>query len=444
MLPDAADLWDPALRGIDEVLDDEELVEPVAEAMARRHPGSRRCGRPSTPAEVALRMLVLKHLYNWSFDECEREVRGSLVYRAFCRIGCERVPDAKTLIRISKLLGPEALKGVLERIVARAQKLKLVRGRRMRVDTTVVETNIHYPTDSSLLADGVRVITRTVKKLVGKAGTAVVAMRDRTRSVTRQALEIARGSRQAAKEQVRTRLRKSYGKLIAITRAVIRDAEKVIASTSRRVGAADELKHNIQRTIGLVRRVLEQTRARVFKGDSHHPGKVLSLFEPHSEAIRKGKLSKPTEFGKLVKIQEAEGQLVTDYQVCATRVPDVTLWKPSLQRHRELFGRVPRMATADAGFGSATNERAALDMGVRSVALPRGGRLTPERRRHQRQPWFRKAMRWRTGAEGRISVLKRRHGLTRCRYRGLLGMERWVGMGVIANNLFILGSALTR
>jgi IS5 family transposase len=328
--------------------------------------------------------------------------------------------------------------------VVRALELKLVRGRRMRVDTTVVETNIHYPTDSSLLADGVRVITRTVKKLVGKAGAAVVAMRDRRRSVTRQALEIARGSRQAAKEHVKTRLRKSYGKLMAITRAVIRNAEKVIASTRRRVGALDDLKHNIQRTIGLVRRVLEQTRARVFKGDSHHPGKLLSLFEPHSEAIRKGKLSKPTEFGKLVKIQEAEGQFVTDYQVCATRVPDVTLWKPSLQRHQELFGRVPRMATADAGFGSAANERAALGMGIRTVALPRGGRLTPERRRHQRQAWFRKAMRWRTGAEGRISVLKRRHGLNRCRYRGLLGMERWVGMGVIANNLFILGSALTR
>ncbi len=117
MLPDAADLWDPTLRGIDEVLDDEDLVDPAAEAMARRRPGSRTCGRPSTPAEVALRMLVLKHLYAWSFDECEREVRGSLVYRAFCRIGCERVPDAKTLIRLSQLLGEQVLRPILERLV---------------------------------------------------------------------------------------------------------------------------------------------------------------------------------------------------------------------------------------------------------------------------------------------------------------------------------------
>jgi len=117
LLPDGDKLWDPALRRIDEVLDDEELVDLVADALGRRRPGSRRRGRPSTPAEVVLRMLVLKHLYDWSFDECEREVRGSLVYRAFCRIDCERVPDAKTLIRLSHLLGSDVLKKVLARLI---------------------------------------------------------------------------------------------------------------------------------------------------------------------------------------------------------------------------------------------------------------------------------------------------------------------------------------
>jgi IS5 family transposase len=445
MLPDAADLWDPTLRGIDEILDDEDLVEPMAEAMARRRPRSRTCGRPSTPAEVALRLLVLKHLYGWSFDECEREVRGSLVYRAFCRIGCERVPDAKTLVRLSQLLDEEVLRPVLERLVEHARELKLVRGRRMRVDTTVVETNIHYPTDSSLLADGVRVLTRTAKALAAQAGDVAGGMRDRTRSVSRQVLKIARGSRQAAKEGVKTRLRESYGKLMAITRAAVRDADKVVERLAEARGArVDALKERIGQTVTLIRRVLDQTRARVFKGDRHYPGKVLSLFEPHTEAIRKGKLSKPTEFGKLVKIQEAEGQFITDYEICATRVPDQTLWKPSLDRHTELFDRVPRLATADAGFGSAANERLAREMGVPRVALPRNGHLTPQRRQFQRQRWFRKAMRWRTGGEGRISVLKRRHGLSRCRYRGLQGMERWVGLGVIANNLCAMAGALQR
>src|SRR6266446_4963864 len=153
LLPDADKLWDPALRRVDEVLDDDGLVDLVADALGRRRAGSRKRGRPGTPAEVVLRMLVLKHLYDWSFDECEREVRGSLVYRAFCRIDCERVPDAKTLIRLSHLLDPGVLKGLLARLVTRGRQRRVVPGRRLRVDTTVVETNIHYPTDATLLAD---------------------------------------------------------------------------------------------------------------------------------------------------------------------------------------------------------------------------------------------------------------------------------------------------
>src|SRR6266702_5088822 len=165
LLPDGDKLWDPVLRRIDEVLEDEDLVDLVVEALGRRRPGSRRRGRPGTPAEVALRMLVLKHLYDWSFDECEREVRGSLVYRAFCRIDGERVPDAKTLIRLAHLLDEPVLKDILARLVALGRARRVVRGRRLRVDTTVVETNIHYPTDATLLADGVRVLTRGLRRI---------------------------------------------------------------------------------------------------------------------------------------------------------------------------------------------------------------------------------------------------------------------------------------
>ena len=159
LLPDGDKLWDPALRAIDEVLTDDGLVDQVVESLGRLWWWRR--GRLGTPAEVVLRMLVLKHLFDWSFDECEREVRGSLVYRPFCRIDGERVPDAKTLIRLSHCLGPEVLKGLVARLGAVARQRRVVRGGRLRVDTTVVETNIHYPTDSTLLADGVRVLTRT-------------------------------------------------------------------------------------------------------------------------------------------------------------------------------------------------------------------------------------------------------------------------------------------
>jgi transposase, IS5 family len=446
ILPDGDQLWDPELRRIHEVLDDEALIKEVEEALRRRRPKSRLRGRPGTPAEVVLRLLVLKHLYNWSFADCVREVRGSLIYRAFCRIDCERVPDDKTLIRLAQALGAEVWKKILERLVRIARQRKVVRGLRLRVDTTVVETNIHYPTDSSLLGDGVRVVTRTLKKIRQRLGK--LRFRDRTRSADRRVFAIAQQSRKLGPE-AQARVKKLYRHLMGTTRAVLREAGRGVIQAKRRAqklapsarqrvqGLCQQVKHMSE----LIQRVLEQTKARVLKGDTHHPDKVLSVFETYTEAIRKGKKVKPTEFGKLVKIQEAESQFITDCEVCTERVPDGELWEPSLERHQKLFGRPPRLATADAGFGSAVNEQRAKEAGVQRVALPAHGRLSPRRRAYQKQRWFRRAQRWRTGCEGRISALKRRHGLDRCRYRGVQGMERWVGLGVIANNLLVLARA---
>jgi IS5 family transposase len=444
LLPDGHKLWDDELRAIDPILDDEAIVELVAEALRRRRPLSAVRGRLGTPATVVLRLLILKHLYDWSFDECERVVRGSLVYRAFCRIDGERVPDAKTLIRLSQLLGPDTLKPILERVVQLARQRRVTRGARMRVDTTVVETNIHYPTDSSLLADGVRVLTRTMRRVATRVGA--LRVRNRTRSVARRVFEIVQRSRAAgrgtaaAQAKRQARVITLYRAVMAITRAVVRDAEAVGRHlTAPRAEGVARLGRHLEETVSLVRRVLAQTRARVLNGDPHHPDKVLSLFEPQTEVIRKGKAAKPTEFGKVVKLQEADGHIITDYAVCATRRPDDELWVPALERHRALFGRPPHLAVADAGFASTANERAATDLGVPRVALPRRGR--PSHHPPPRPRWYHRALRWRTGSEGRISVVKRCHGLRRCRYRGLPGMERWVGLGVIASNLRVLGRA---
>jgi IS5 family transposase len=441
LLPDGDKLWDPVLQRIDTALEDDELVDLTVAALSRRYPRSSCRGRFGTPAEVVLRMLVLKHLYQWSFDECEREVRGSLVYRAFCRIDCERVPDAKTLIRLAHLLDPARLKALLDRLVAMAREQRVIRGRRLRVDTTVVETNIHYPTDSALLADGVRILTRTMQRVRDRAKTVVLQVRDRTRSVTRRVFEIAQRSRtisrwrSAAQEKAQTRMTQLYRELLRIARAVVSDAEHVRDRTRREMAKGTvRLRDRLRDTATAVRRVLAQTRARVIRGDTHYPDKLLSLFEPHTEAIRKGKATKPTEFGKLVKIQEAEAQFISDYEVCPRRVPDGTLGAASIDRHRQLFGRAPRLAVADAGFALRGNEQLAYARGVQYVVLPR-------QRQERRCRRVRAALRWRTGSEGRISALKRRHGLARCRYHGLAGMERWVGLGVIANNLLVLGRA---
>jgi IS5 family transposase len=440
LLPDGHKLWPDWLRKIDTLLEDEAVIEAVAQGLERRWPQSRRRGRPGTPAEVVIRMLLLKHLFDWSYDDLEREVRANLVYRAFTRLDAEEVPDAKTILKIARALGPEVIEHLHHRVLDVAKRAGVTHGRRFRIDTTVVETNVHYPTDSSLLQDGVRVLTRTMQRASAALGDARGRVRDRRRSVGRRVLVIGR---QARSPETRDALVRSYRQLMASTRAVMRDAGTMVRRINHRLRTAAgsmattlrQARQQLQDVQPLVTRVLGQTRARVLGGDTHVADKVLSLFEPHTEAIRKGKIAKPTEFGKLVTIQESEHQIITAYAVHDRRPADMTLWTPALDRHIAIFNRPPAIAAGDRGFASAKNEEAAVQRGVRRVILPRPGRTTPARRAYERQRWFRRGQRWRVGCEGRISVIKRRHGLRRCRYRGPDGTARWVGLGVIANNL---------
>jgi transposase, IS5 family len=444
-------LWEEWMRQVDALLADRELVQIVYEALARRWPQSRTRGRPATPAEVVLRLLLLKHMRNWSYRVLEREVRANLVYRQFTRVGAHKVPDAKTLGKLALALGPEIIEQIHRRVIAIAREKQIVRGRRLRLDTTVVETDIHYPTDSSLLGDGVRVLTRTMKRIAEITGRAGTALRDRTRAVGYQVRHIARASRSRVR-QGQERLTSSYRKLLYHTARVVGQAKRFAAEVAtgrkRARGLLDQLrleahKAYLQRMIPLVRQVMHQTRERIFKGNTHVPGKLVSLFEPHTEVIRKGKAAKPTEFGKMVKIQEAEAQIVTHYQVYQQRPWDSDLLLPALDVHRQLLGRMPYLVTADAAFFSHRNALTAQVRGVKRVAIPNlSPKRSAQRKRLEKKRWFRNAQRWRTGSEGRISLLKRRHGLNRCRYKGMPGIERWVGLGVIADNLINIGHAL--
>lgn len=448
LLPDGHKLWPDWLRKIDTVLEDEAVIDVVAHALEARWPQSRRRGRPGTPAEVVIRMLMLKHLFDWSYDDLEREVRANLVYRMFTRIDAGDVPDAKTILKIARALGPEVIAQLHRQVVEVAKRAGVTHGRRFRVDTTVVATNVHHPTDSTLLRDGVRVLTRTMQRASVGLGERAARVRNRLRSVTRRVLIIGY---EARSPKTRDAMVKSYGRLIATTRAVLRDAATMGRRLRQRVRTADpSLRPMLRRAHAqlqamrpLVQRVVDQTRARLLGGDTHVPDKVLSLFEPHTETIRKGKISKPNEFGKLVTIQESEHQIVTAYDVHVKRPADVTLWTAALDRHLRIFGRAPDLAAGDRGFSSATNEQAATDRGVRRVVLPRRGPKSPARHAYERQRWFRRGQRWRVGCEGRISVLKRRHGLDRCRYHGEDGMHRWVGFGVIADNLMNIATFAT-
>ncbi len=331
LLPDGHKLWPDWLRRIDTLLEDESVIEVVAQALEQRWPQSRRRGRPGTPAEIVIRMLILKHLFDWSYDDLEQEVRANLVYRAFTRIDADEVPDAKTILKIAGALGPEVIAQLHRQVIDVAKRAGVTRGRRFRIDTTVVETNVHYPTDSTLLQDGVRVLTRTMQRASAAMGDQPGRVRNRLRSVTRRVLTIGY---QARSPKTRDALIESYRKLTATTRAVLRDADTMVRRIAQRRrtaadGAAailDRARAHLQRMRPIVERVVHQTHARLLGGDTHVPDKVLSLFEPHTTTIRKGKISKPNEFGNLVTIQESEQQIITAYEVHTGRPADVTLW----------------------------------------------------------------------------------------------------------------------
>ncbi len=442
-----SDLWEPWMRHVDDAIDDDQLLELVQQEFSKRLRKSKTRGRPATTAEVALRLLLLKHIRDWSYETLIREVRANLVYREFTRIGGGKVPDDKTIGRLGRQLGPEVIYNLHQRVVAIAQENNVVTGRKMRVDTTVVETNIHYPTDSTLLNDGVRVLTRVMKRIAAVAGKAGAKLRDYSRSVKRRVLEIALASRDKS-EKGQAKMKAAYGKLLKTTKRVVAQARKFSTEIASKVKRGPrkvlrKAQQQLDEMIPRVEQVMQQTRQRVIGGDTHVKNKIVSMFEPETEVIRKGKASKPTEFGKMVKIQEAENQIVTDYEVFDQRPSDSDLLTPSIEKHTDIFGQAPRLVAADAGFFSAANEAKAKESGVKRVSVPSRSTKSEKRKIEQKKRWFKNAQKWRTGCEGRISVLKRRHGLNRSFYKGAKGIKRWVGLGVIADNIINIGVHLS-
>jgi IS5 family transposase len=447
----AALLVDPTLDAIDALLDDQELVQLVRDRLGSRRPGSARTGRRSIAPDRLLRCCVLKHMRGWSFRESERELRANLVYRRFTRFDADPTPDHVTLSRNFALLGDKVMAAIHQRVVGQAQEARVAPGKKLRVDTTVVESNIHHPTDSSLLADGVRVLTRALQGIAQQCQPGAVTVINHARSVKHRLIELTRATKTKAAGG-RKQLESSYRKLVATTRAVVKQAKDVLAELhagSLAVAADAGAKliarvERVQHYLPLVERAIDQTVERVFAGNRHVVGKVLSLFEPHTQVICKGKAHKPAEFGRLVRIDEVERGIVSALTVLEGNPADTTSWVPALKQHKAQFGHAPRMATGDRGFHSARNETAAKRMGVKRVVLPARGRLSKRRRRLERSRWFRRGRRWRANIEARIATLKHRFEMARATYKGEKGFTRYVGWCVIAHNLVSFGRAMLR
>lgn len=443
---------DPVLDKLDGLLNDDELFQAVRNDLARRYPKTQTRGRHSTPVEVILRMLVVKHLYKWSYEQTESLVADSITLRQFCRVYLNSVPDDTVLIKWANLIRPETLQQLLEHIVQMARQLKVTRGRKLRTDGTVVESNIHHPTDSSLLVDGVRVLSRMLKQ----ARQVIVSVteepprvaqgvfRNRLRSARETARVISETTRRKAKETDQG-CQRAYRKLVRITQASVEQAEQV-AEVLRELATeeAKRLQEQAQHFLPLVKQVIDQTVQRVLEGEKvPAPEKLVSLFEPHTNIICRGKKGKPVEFGRKVWFDEVDGGIVSHYRILDGNPKDEGQWAPSLERHRELFDHPPDQASGDRGLYSSRNEALAIEMGVRRIVLPKSGHCSLERRQHEKQRWFRRGRRYHQGVEGRISVLKRRYGLNRCLYHGEDGFARWVGWGIIAHDLRSIGTALT-
>jgi IS5 family transposase len=441
---EASLIKDDLLEQADCLLDDPVLIQIVETRLGFRRPKSRGFGRPGMAPDRVLRSMFLKHLKGWSFRELEREVRASLVYRRFTRFDDDPIPQYSTFSRIFALMDASTTGAIHRRGVERARQLGAIQGRRLRTDTTVVESNIHYPTDSTLLQDGMRVLTRLMKRLQRLHPVVVGAVVDHTRAVKRRVLEIHRAGRVRSKKRAAKQRRRSYEKLLKVVRSRLGEARRVMArlSQGRRDPSVPQLVEQLARYCELVDMVVAQTEARVLGGQRRHPHKLVSLFEPHTQIIRKGKQAKPTEFGRLVRIDEVENGVVSGYLVQEGNAADSNAWGPALRNHVDLFGRPPETMTADRGFHSASNEKIARDMGVKNVVLPKRGRLSDTRKAHQKTRAFQRALKWRAGIEARISTLKHPFAMERAIYKGETGFIRYVGWCVITQNVVAVAREL--
>jgi IS5 family transposase len=435
---------DPILAEIDRLLDDEELYQLIRNDLARRFPQTEVTGRNSTPVEVILRILAVKRLYSLSYEQTEYQVRDSLVLRQFCRVYLQDVPDDTTLIRWAGLIQPKTLERFNQRVTQLAAQLKVTRGRKLRTDGTVVETNIHPPSDSSLLADSVRVLGRALsraKQVLGKqTALGQEVFRNRIRSVRRLARQVGEAMRRGG-ERAKTEGKTAYRKLIRATEATIEQAQQVLPVLQEQtVYQTKKLAQTLSTFIPRAQQVVTQTVRRVLHQEKVPAAeKIVSIFEPHTDIIRRNKAHKPTEYGHKVWLDEVDGGIVTRWDVLEGNPNDDRQWLPSLDHHIERFGKAPKQASGDRGVHSPNNERHARERGIQRVILPQPGRRSEERRQHERQPWFVRGRKWHVGVEGRISVLKRCHEMDRCRDHGQNGFEKWVGWGVIAANLKTIG-----
>ena len=437
------------LQAIADFLDDHvEMIEAIRGDLRRglKNPDTGRKGL--SPPQV-LRSLILMRVKNWDYRELRERIADGLTLRRFTDFNAQPVPKHDAFQRAFSRVTPQTLKLVNDLLIKAAVAMGLEDGSKLRVDTTVVQTDIHHPTDNTLLWDVVRVVTRLVRRLAAAIDRPIKGFHNRTRAARRRMLALQR----MTTTQRQTHQRRKYRELIAIADKVVERARRSLRYT-RKVRAKDlvaqlaveELRRQIEHYCGLGERVIDQARRRVLQGEQvPNAEKVYSIFEPHTDLIKRGKVRTPVEFGHKVFLAESAKGLISQYEVLNGNPCDEGHVEPSLSRHKETFGSAPQLYSSDRGFFSEKNVVACERSGVEMVCIPqRGGAKTADREAHEKSPAFKKGQRFRAGIEGRISVLFRGRGMKRCLAEGRERFELLVGAAVLANNLLIITSLLLK
>jgi transposase, IS5 family len=438
---------DPILKRMSDFLDDQpKIFERVRRDLQRglKKPDTGRTAM--TPSQV-LRSLILMRVKNWDYRELSERIADGYTLRRFTGFNSQRVPKHDAFNRAFNKLRPQTLQALNDLVLKAAVDLGLEDGKRLRVDTTVTETDIHHPTDNTLLWDVVRVLTRLIGRLGKVLPKGIDNFSNRTRCARRRMQEIQR----MTARQRHTQQKGKYRHLIGITQQVVHNARGVLEKTKDQcaVDPVDdiiigELRRKIDHYCQLGARVIDQSRRRVLQGEQvPTEEKIYSIFETHTDLIKRGKIQKPIEFGHKIFLAESARGLITQYRVLEDNPADHVHVKPSLQRHQETFGWAPAWYSSDRGFFSDENIKACPQ--VKLVCIPqRGGKRTSQRQAFERSPEFKKGQRFRAGIEGRISVLFRGRGMKRCLAEGRDRFEVLIGAAVLTNNLMNIAHLLNQ
>lgn len=358
------------------------------------------------------------------------------------------MPHPTTLMKITTRCGEGTVEALNEALLAKAAEAKVVKTNKVRADTTVVEANVAYPTDSGLLAKGVTKLAATVSKIKDLGLASRTGFRNRTRSMRRRAHAIGVWLRRRSGD-AKAEVLALNAEMASIATLTVRDARRVARNAARSLqragggsGKAKALIAELEHTASLVEAVATQTRLRLQGETPEGSTRIVSLHDPDARPIRKGRLGKPVEFGYKAQVVDNGDGIVLDHEVMVGNPADAPLLAPAIRRVAARFGKTPRAVTADRGYGEARIETELEDMGVEKVAIPRKGRPGAARQEKQQSRPFVRLIKWRTGSEGRISSLKRSYGWSRTLTDSLSGAQTWCGLGILTHNAVKISSLI--